>query len=120
VPIVADLVSPLPDGLPLHISGQIDRLAQTRDGVLIIDFKSHRSPPLTVGAVSVAYLLQLAAYRLALQHIFPGQAVRAALIWTAGPTLMEIPATVLDNQQERLWKLKNSNLDVSGATPTSK
>ena len=43
-----------------------------------------------------AYLLQLAAYRLAVSHIFSQQRVRAAILWTDGPRIMEIPADMLD------------------------
>ena len=43
-----------------------------------------------------AYLLQLAAYRLAVALVYPGRQVRAALLWTDGPRLMEVPAALLD------------------------
>ena len=37
-----------------------------------------------------AYLDQLAAYRAAIAAIYPGRAVRCALLWTDGPRLMAI------------------------------
>ena len=43
-----------------------------------------------------AYVGQLAAYRLALRSMFPGKPVRAALLWTDGPRLMEISSTLLE------------------------
>ncbi len=55
-----------------------------------------------------AYLLQLAAYRLAVQRIFPGMQVRAAILWTDGPRIMEIPADLLDARQRRLWQLEEA------------
>lgn len=113
VPIVADLVSPLPDSPPLRLSGRIDRLIRSRDGILIVDFKSNRRPPPGLDRVPAIYLLQLAAYRLALQKIFPGEAVRAALLWTAAPVLMEIPVKVLDDHQQGLWQLGQLNLDAA-------
>ena len=39
---------------------------------------------------------QLALYRAVLTQLYPGQAIRAALIWTDVPDLMEIPACGLD------------------------
>jgi ATP-dependent helicase/nuclease subunit A len=55
--------------------------------------------------VAEAYLLQLAAYRLALQRIFPGAGVKAAILWTDGTRLMEIPKLLLDGAEQRLWTL---------------
>jgi ATP-dependent helicase/nuclease subunit A len=54
----------------------------------------------------------LAAYRLALREIYPGRLVRAALLWTDGPRLMEIPADVLDRYTARLWDLDVQSLDA--------
>ena len=58
-----------------------------------------------VTEVAEAYLLQLAAYRLAVSRIFPGKPVRAALLWTDGPRLMAMPDTMLDAAQGRLFNL---------------
>ncbi|MFX8180227.1 hypothetical protein ABTK97_20110, partial [Acinetobacter baumannii] len=60
------------------------------------------------------YVAQLAAYRLALAAIYPGKTVRAALLWTEGPLLMEIPASALDDAQSTLWDFATPNLDVPG------
>jgi ATP-dependent helicase/nuclease subunit A len=43
-----------------------------------------------------AYVTQLALYRAVLGRLFPDKPVRAALIWTDVPDLMEISATSLD------------------------
>ena len=93
VPVVARITDG-DDGYDLE--GQIDRLALLDDGILILDYKTNRPPPATEEEVAPAYISQLAAYRLALQRIFPGKAVRAALLWTDGPRLMEISSTLLD------------------------
>ena len=66
----------------------------------------------TLADVAETYLYQLAAYRMALGAIFPGKAVRAALLWTDGPTLMEIPSAKLDDYAEKLWTLDPSRLDA--------
>ena len=53
-------------------------------------------PPKDVSQVAEAYLLQLAAYRLAVNRIFSQQRVRAAILWTDGPRIMEIPTAALE------------------------
>ena len=83
-------------GETVRIAGQIDRLSVTAEAVFIADYKSDHAPPGTVEGVSKAYLRQLAAYRAALREIYPGRMVRTALVWTAGPTIMEIPPELLD------------------------
>jgi ATP-dependent helicase/nuclease subunit A len=72
------------------VSGQIDRLAVTPTGVLIGDFKTNRPAPRRIEDVPAAYLRQLALYRAVLTKLYPGRAVRAALIWTEVPDLMEL------------------------------
>jgi ATP-dependent helicase/nuclease subunit A len=72
------------------LSGQIDRLVVTEDEVLIVDYKTMRPVPAGEDEVAPLYLRQLAAYREALTRIFPGHAIRCALLWTHGPRLMEI------------------------------
>jgi ATP-dependent helicase/nuclease subunit A len=78
------------------ISGQIDRLVVLPDRVLIVDYKTLRPSPRQPAETPVAYLRQLAAYRAAIGAIYPGRAVEAALLWTEGPTLMPVPASLLD------------------------
>jgi ATP-dependent helicase/nuclease subunit A len=84
------------------LEGQIDRLVETDDGLLILDYKTNRPPPKTPEEVSPAYIAQLAGYRAALRGLFPGRALRAALLWTDGPRLMEIASTSLDDAERRL------------------
>jgi ATP-dependent helicase/nuclease subunit A len=79
-----------------EVEGQIDRLAVLEGELLILDYKTNRPPPLRLDEVAPAYINQLAAYRLALSRLFPSRAIRAALLWTDGPRLMEIPSTSLD------------------------
>ena len=105
VPIVAEIPRPSGKGPPLRLNGSIDRLARIGNRVLIIDYKTNRPPPRDVAGVAEAYLLQLAAYRLALVRIFAGCEVEAAILWTDGVRLMPIPATILDAAEARLWDL---------------
>ena len=112
VAISAMIPRPSGVGPALRLSGQIDRLAITDTDVFIVDYKTNRPPPMTVAQVADAYLFQLAAYVLALGEIYPDKAVRAALLWTDGPRLMEVPKVVIDDAIKRLWSLDFTSLDA--------
>jgi ATP-dependent helicase/nuclease subunit A len=84
------------------LEGQIDRLAKIDGGLLILDYKTNRPAPKTIDEVAFAYITQLAAYRAALRGPYEGLTLRAALLWTDGPRLMEIPSTYLDDAEQRL------------------
>ncbi len=77
---------------PIMVSGQVDRLAVTRDAVLIADYKTDRAVPADLGTVSKDHIGQLAAYSAVLARLYPQKAVRAALIFTGGPVLIEVSA----------------------------
>ena len=79
------------------VSGQVDRLAVSEREILIVDYKTNRPPPADAAGVPLAYRRQLALYRALLQAIYPGRPVRAFLLWTAVPLLMEIDAKILNN-----------------------
>ncbi|HMK79518.1 MAG TPA: PD-(D/E)XK nuclease family protein, partial [Xanthobacteraceae bacterium] len=85
-----------------RVSGVVDRLAVTDTQVLIADYKSDRVVPSSVEQVPHAYLSQLALYRAVLRNLYPNHRVRAALVWTAGPVLMELPGGALDQALSRL------------------
>ena len=81
------------------VSGQIDRLTVTPDEVLIADYKTNRPAPKSLDETRTRhadYVRQLALYRAVLMRLYPGRPVRAALLWTDTPDLMEIPAADLD------------------------
>jgi len=80
------------------VSGQIDRLAVTPDEVLIVDFKTNHAPPKLPAEAPPGYVRQLALYRAVLRKLYPRLPVRAALLWTEIPELMEISAPALDAQ----------------------
>jgi ATP-dependent helicase/nuclease subunit A len=83
---------------PAQVTGQIDRLVVTPAEVLIVDYKTNHAPPRSVGEAPVAYIRQLALYRAVLQKLYPQKPVRAALLWTETPEMMEIPTPALDAQ----------------------
>ncbi len=72
------------------VSGQIDRLLVSDDGVHIVDYKTNRPPPQHEKDVPEMYRKQLKAYRDTLSGIYPDRTVRTWLLWTDGPRLMEI------------------------------
>jgi ATP-dependent helicase/nuclease subunit A len=83
-------------GRMVAVSGQIDRLAVTPEAVLIGDFKSNRPAPQRFEEAPSGYVTQLALYRAVLMRLYPGRPVRAALIWTEVPDLMELSSEALD------------------------
>jgi ATP-dependent helicase/nuclease subunit A len=78
------------------VFGQIDRLVVTPSEVLIVDFKTNHAPPAAAAEAPAAYVRQLALYRAVLGKLYPQSPVRAALLWTETPELMEISAPALD------------------------
>ncbi|KAB2915308.1 MAG: double-strand break repair helicase AddA [Hyphomicrobiaceae bacterium] len=111
VAIAAEVPRMSGTGPALRLTGKIDRLAVHDDSVLIVDYKTNRPAPSDPARVAEAYLLQLAAYRLAIQRIFPRKRVRAAILWTDGPRIMEIADDVLDTFERSLWELDPASLD---------
>lgn len=90
------------------VSGQIDRLAITDDAVLIADYKTNRPAPRDIAELLArhgGYVRQLALYRAVLATVYPDRKIRAALVWTEIPALMEIPVALLD---ERIAKITGS------------
>ena len=83
---------------PALVSGQIDRLVVTPGEVLIVDYKTNHAPPTATAEAPSAYVRQLALYRAVLRKLYPQLPVRAALLWTETPELMEISAPALDAQ----------------------
>lgn len=77
------------------IAGTIDRLLVSDTDVLAVDFKTGSRVPAGLGGVPPAHLAQMGAYAAALARVFPGRKVRAGLLYTAGPRLIELPADVL-------------------------
>ena len=80
---------------PIAVSGQVDRLVVSNDGVLIADYKSDRAVPTDLNAVE-SYVAQLGLYRAVLSRLYPGKRVRAALVFTSGPRLIELPEAAMD------------------------
>ena len=88
----APITATLDDGLV--VAGTVDRLLVTADRVRLVDYKTGRVPADLAGAPPY-HLRQMAAYAAALAMIFPGRAVEAMLLYTAGPLLLTLPPAVL-------------------------
>jgi ATP-dependent helicase/nuclease subunit A len=93
VPIVGRVVH---GGRTRAVAGVVDRLVVTDDAILIADHKTNRNPPRTLDQVPQGYVAQLALYRAVLAKLYPGRPVRAALVWTEVPDLMEASAAAMD------------------------
>lgn len=89
-------------GRERFVSGQIDRLAVTQDAVQIVDFKTNRPPPFSLGGVPAAYVLQLALYAELLKPLYPARQIRAALLYTEAPRLIPVPEEALSAALARL------------------
>jgi ATP-dependent helicase/nuclease subunit A len=84
----------LPGGRTAEVSGRIDRLVVAADEVGFCDFKTGR-PPASLEAVAPAHLSQAALYAAALSSLYPHRPVRAFLIWTDGPQVLELSPVML-------------------------
>jgi ATP-dependent helicase/nuclease subunit A len=89
----APLAAVIGDGIV--VSGTVDRLFVGEDRILVADFKTGRRAPASAEAIPAAHLRQMAAYRAALQVIFPDRPVEAALLYTAVPVLHRLPEALL-------------------------
>ena len=78
------------------IAGTIDRLLVEETRILVADFKTARRPPAGLEQVPLATLRQMAAYVAALEVIFPGRMVEAAVLYTQVPRLIALPAALLN------------------------
>ncbi len=83
----APIAATLPDGRV--VAGTVDRLLVEDDGVSVIDFKTGRVPA-DADQIPAAHRAQMSAYADALGVIFPGRAIRSALLYTAEPRLFEL------------------------------
>ncbi len=87
----AAIVGTLPNGV--LVNGRVDRLIIQPDEILIIDYKTDRPAPKRAQDIDIAYKVQMAAYQVVMQDLYPNRSVKCALLYTDGPHLLE-----LDNQ----------------------
>jgi ATP-dependent helicase/nuclease subunit A len=106
VPIAGRL--PRHDGEPVAVSGQIDRLVVTENMVLIADYKTDRTVPSGATDVPETYVAQLALYRAVLERIYSGRPIRAVLVFTEGPVMIELPAALMTAALEKFFSAANA------------
>ncbi|RJE82454.1 double-strand break repair helicase AddA [Paracoccus onubensis] len=108
-PDLSEVMAPPPDAQILRevrltatvpgiglLHGTIDRLILRAQEVLAIDYKSNAELPQKPDQTPLGILRQMGAYRAALRGIYPDRTVRTAILWTAAPSLMELPDSLLD------------------------
>ncbi len=98
---------PRPGRPDLAYSGRLDRLVTTDQDVLIVDFKLGAKPE----RPAAAHVAQLALYRAALQPIYDGTKIRAALVYLDGPTLREIGSKELDDALDAIVETSSARHD---------
>ena len=70
----------------VEVAGQIDRIGIAPEAVYIADFKTGKPSD----EPTAKHLLQLALYRASVAPLYPDRPVRAFLVWTSGPSAVEI------------------------------
>lgn len=84
------------DGKRQVLAAQIDRLVVSDKTVLIVDYKNSGRTPKTDSEVSFKYLVQMAAYRMVVQQIYPDKEVKCALLFTRTSKLVPLSNKKLD------------------------
>ncbi len=109
-PDFADVFSPaaLPE-VPLAatvggvvIAGTADRLLIEQTKVTVVDFKTARRPPRSLADIPESTLRQMAAYAAALEAIYPGREISAAVLYTHTPQMFAIPQEMLAARKSHL------------------
>ncbi len=77
------------------IAGIADRLLVTPDTITVVDFKTARRPPSRLEDIPQSIAKQMAAYVSALEVIYPGRQVRAAVLYTQTPQLFVLTEEML-------------------------
>jgi ATP-dependent helicase/nuclease subunit A len=98
------------------IAGTVDRLRVGERLVQAVDFKTGRHVPASADAVPLPHLRQMAAYAAALAVIFPDREIEAALLYTAGPSLIRLPDALLAPHKPGLGTAQH-NLSAPGVEP---
>lgn len=83
------------------IAGTADRLLVSGEEVTVLDFKTARRPPAALAEVPEPTLRQMAAYVAALEAIYPGRRVRAAVLYTQTPQLIALPPELMADYKAR-------------------
>lgn len=95
------------------VAGIVDRLVVRDDAMLVVEFKTGRRIPVDAVSAPEAHLAQIAAYAAVLGGVFPRRSIKAALVYTSGPTLIPVPEELLDAYKPG-YRDREQNLRVGG------
>lgn len=82
-----------------RIRGTADVIAVGEKMVRVVDFKTNHLVPDRPETVPDGILRQMGAYDYALGQIYPEHVIETAILWTAGPSLMQLPHEIV----RRAW-----------------
>lgn len=77
------------------VAGTVDRLLITPHAVTVVDFKTAKRHPATISSIPEPHLRQMAAYVAVLANIFTDRPVKAALLYTSGPSMFVLDDMLL-------------------------
>lgn len=83
------------------VHGTIDALVIEGDLITIVDFKTNRTLPKVPEQTPEGILRQMGAYAAAIKNIYPNHRIKTQILWTAGPTLMDLPADIVSAALDR-------------------
>ena len=86
-----------------RVSGRIDRLFIGADEIVILDFKTNRSP-ITALEAEHGYVRQMAIYVALLQQAYPRYLIKAALLWTQSGEVTWISRGLLSQALDEMPK----------------
>lgn len=78
------------------VSGRIDRMATTDGALEIVDFKTNRVPPASLGEIPFEHRAQLSIYRAILKPLYPDREIRCGLIYTEAPKTYWLDGALMD------------------------
>ncbi|MDI7863024.1 double-strand break repair helicase AddA [Rhizobiaceae bacterium n13] len=77
------------------ISGRLDRMAVMDESVVLLDYKTNRTPPQAVAGISLAHRAQLAIYREILKPLYPTRRIDCVLVYTETAQIFTLDDAVL-------------------------
>ena len=94
-------------GKNVFLNAQVDRIYITDNEVFIVDYKSNKDVPKTIGDVPSIYLGQMAVYRDLVRSIYPKHEIVCSLLWTNKPKMMILDGDLLDATLTQLNSVPN-------------
>ncbi len=102
------------------LNAQIDRLVVDDKTVLIVDYKNSRRVPKNPGQVQFKYIVQMAAYKLAVQQIYPDKEIKCALLFTREAKMMALPGELLDKALDKIALKPHTPVKTQNPAPPAR